>query len=594
MTTGQRFASYIAKLSKDPLIMKDSIQLDAIVDDANKDENIAYTIIRDEQGAPLTTQYASINYRLPRLNAILSGLSRDSEFQDIIDAIKKKEPVIEVSIPVMIDIKTIGAVTIGMSRHEMHQQIVKTILFVIALNVAVAFVLGAVLFVVSKKMVFNPLIELAHASSRLAKGDLSTEVKVRTTGEVKTLVNSFNEMVKNLEKVTVSRDYVDSIIESMIDALIVVDPDGKIRTVNKATCDLLGYKEEELRGNPFEMIFSAVAEAPLKREEMERLIEEGTLRNYEAYFKNKNGIKIPVLFSSSVMKDKDNGINCTICLGRDITERKRTEEELKQREEDLARSNKELEQFAYAASHDLQEPLRMVKSYVQLLARRYKGRLATEADEFIEFALDGATRMQRLINDLLTYSRVGTRGKEFEPTNCGRILEQVLNNLEVIIEENNAVVTFDPLPTLMADQVQLGQLFQNLIVNAIKFHGEEPPRIHISAKPIAEFGIQNGELNSELQMARLSSPKSQLSELKEGWVFSVSDNGIGIAPEHTDRIFIIFQRLHSREEYPGTGIGLAICKKIVERHGGRIWVESEPGKGATFYFTIPTKGDQQP
>ena len=227
-------------------------------------------------------------------------------------------------------------------------------------------------------------------------------------------------------------------------------------------------------------------------------------------------------------------------------------------EEELARSNKELEQFAYVASHDLQEPLRMVTSYVQLLARRYKGKLDSDADDFIGFAVDGAVRMWKLINDLLTYSRVGIRGKESESTDSETVLNQSFNDLKVAIEENGAVVTHDPLPTVMVDRSQLGQLFQNLVGNAIKFRGNEPPRVAISAS-------RNGN----------------------GWTFSVRDNGVGIAPEYSERIFIIFQRLHSRQKYAGTGIGLAICKKIVERHGGRIWVESEVGKGATFYFTLP-------
>jgi signal transduction histidine kinase len=241
-----------------------------------------------------------------------------------------------------------------------------------------------------------------------------------------------------------------------------------------------------------------------------------------------------------------------------FNERKRAEEALREKTEELARSNRDLEQFAYVASHDLQEPLRMVTSYVQLLARRYKGKLDSNADEFIGFALDGATRMWSLINDLLTYSRVGMQGDPLEPTDCEKVLSLSLHNLKVAIEENGAVVTHDALPTAMANRPQLIQLFQNLIENAIKFHGAEPPRVHISAS-------RNGN----------------------GWIFSVRDNGIGIAPEYAERIFIIFQRLHGREEYPGTGIGLAICQKIVERHGGRIWVESEVGKGATFYFNLP-------
>jgi len=242
----------------------------------------------------------------------------------------------------------------------------------------------------------------------------------------------------------------------------------------------------------------------------------------------------------------------------DITERKNAEEKLKETMAELERSNIELEQFAYVASHDLQEPLRMVASYTQLLARRYKGELDADADEFISYAVDGADRMQRMINALLVYSRVGTRGKRFEPTNCEAVLKHALDNLQMAVEESGAEVTHDPLPTVSADASQLLQLFQNLIANAIKFRSHEPPRIHIGAK-----------------------------RKENDWLFSVKDNGIGIAPEFAERIFIIFQRLHPKSEYPGTGIGLSVCKKIVERHGGRIWVESELGKGATFYFTIP-------
>ena len=236
----------------------------------------------------------------------------------------------------------------------------------------------------------------------------------------------------------------------------------------------------------------------------------------------------------------------------------RTTAELGRLNEELDRSNKELAQFAYVASHDLQEPLRMVSSYTQLLSRRYKGKLDSDADEFIAFAVDGASRMQTLINDLLAYSRVGTRRQEFEPTECEAAFDQALANLKTAIEECHAVVTRDPLPTVLADRMQIGQLFQNLIGNAVKYRGTEPPQVHVSAK----------RSGSE-------------------WVFSVRDNGIGIDPQFAERIFVVFQRLHTRDEYPGTGIGLAICKRIVERHGGRIWVESEIGRGCTFYFTLP-------
>jgi len=242
---------------------------------------------------------------------------------------------------------------------------------------------------------------------------------------------------------------------------------------------------------------------------------------------------------------------------RDVAERKRAEEARERRTEELARSNAELERFAYVASHDLQEPLRMVSSYVQLLARRYEGKLDSDADEFIHFAVDGAGRMQRLITDLLAFSRVGRTGKEFEPTSLDAALDRALLNLQMAIDESGTAVTRDPMPVILGDPTQMVQVFQNLVGNAVKFRGTEPPRVHVSVRP------NGGE-----------------------WLLAVRDNGIGVDAQYAERIFIIFQRLHGRE-YPGTGIGLPISRKIIERHGGRMWVESEPGKGSTFFFTLP-------
>jgi light-regulated signal transduction histidine kinase (bacteriophytochrome) len=240
-------------------------------------------------------------------------------------------------------------------------------------------------------------------------------------------------------------------------------------------------------------------------------------------------------------------------------EGQRVEAELIKTTEELSRSNQELNQFAHIASHDLQEPLRMVTSYTQLLERRYKDKLDSDANEFIGYAVDGAKRMQTQINDLLAYSRVTGQGASLEATDCSKIFNIAVGNLAAGIEESGAVVTRDPLPTLPSDSPQLVSVFQNLIGNGIKYHGDQPPRIHVSAE-----------------------------ESGDDWLFCFSDNGIGIESEFAERIFVIFQRLHNRTEYPCTGVGLAICRKVIERHGGRIWVESKPQRGSAFYFTLPT------
>jgi light-regulated signal transduction histidine kinase (bacteriophytochrome) len=242
---------------------------------------------------------------------------------------------------------------------------------------------------------------------------------------------------------------------------------------------------------------------------------------------------------------------------RDITERKQAQQEITRRAQELARSNADLENFAYVASHDLQEPLRMVSSYTQLLGERYAGKLDAEADEFIAYAVDGAARMQVMIQDLLNYSRVTRRPAQMESVDCKVVLGRALNNLQAAIQESSAEISAGPLPVVKGDASQLVQLFQNLIGNAIKFRGQRQPAIAISAT------------------------------LDGDWTFCVKDNGIGIEPQYRERIFGMFQRLHTRREYAGTGIGLAVCKRVVEGHGGKLWVESQPGEGSSFFFTLP-------
>jgi PAS domain S-box-containing protein len=340
-------------------------------------------------------------------------------------------------------------------------------------------------------------------------------------------------------------------------------PDGQFLDANPALVRMLGYSDSaELRATNAADLYLSAEERRRWRNALEHEI---TARDYEMAVRRRDGVVIWVRDNGRAVRDPNGRVLYFEGSLEDISDRKQAQESLARYAQELERSNQELEQFAYVASHDLQEPLRMVASYMQLLQRRYQGKLDHDADEFIAFAVDGATRMQRLINDLLSYSRVRTRGKDLVTVSSEAALAQALDNLSLFIEDNRARVTHDPLPAVLADEGQLVQVFQNLITNAVKFHGEAAPEVHIAARRVAESD-------------KGSTPM---------WQFAVRDNGIGIEPQYFDRIFVIFQRLHTRAENPGTGIGLAICKKIVERHGGRIWLESQPGRGTTFFFTLP-------
>ncbi len=383
---------------------------------------------------------------------------------------------------------------------------------------------------------------------------------LQSSAQSRKLRSQLLETQEDLISTTVSKSYVDNILKSMAETLMVIDTDGTIQRVNQAAISLLGYERHELVGRSAGDLFEEGVDvlSLLKQSELNDVI-----RRVDTSVVTKDGRHVAVSLSGSVMRDEDGEIQGMVCVAQDITERKRTQEILERQTQELARSNSELEQFAWVASHDLQEPLRMVASYTQLLSKRYKGKLDADADEFIAFAVDGATRMRRLINALLELSRVGTRGKDFEATDCEAIYDRTLVNLQGLVEESGALVTHDRLPTVMGDVTQLGQLFQNLIANAIKFRGDEQLTVHVGAEQ------RNGH-----------------------WEFCVRDNGIGIDPEYAERIFVVFQRLHGKGDRPGTGIGLSICKKIVELHGGRIWVKSLPDEGATFYFTLPVNEEK--
>ena len=370
---------------------------------------------------------------------------------------------------------------------------------------------------------------------------------------------------RGLEITRKERDKAQQYLDIAAVMILAINAAQKVILINRKGCAILGYKEEEIIGADWFDKF-----LPEKiRDEVKGAFTQlvsGELSPVE-YFENtiltKSGDERLIAWHNTVIRDESGNVIGTLSSGDDITQRKQTEESLIKTMQELERSNKELEQFAYIASHDLQEPLRMVSSYVQLLAQRYKGRFDADADDFIHYAVDGARRMQRMINDLLSYSRVGTRGKPFGQADCDEILKQVLAGLKLQIEESGALITSDPLPVVMADASQLHQVFQNLISNAIKFRGEKIPEIYVRA------------------------------ERKKGeWIFSVSDNGIGFEEKYAGKIFDIFKRLYPASKYPGSGIGLTICRKIIERHKGRIWAESEPGKGSIFYFTLPAQNEE--
>jgi PAS domain S-box-containing protein len=329
--------------------------------------------------------------------------------------------------------------------------------------------------------------------------------------------------------------------------------------VNVQTEKQFGYRRDELPGQKVTNIipngFAERLIADAQRSDEDALAQEiGTGLELSAQRKDGSEFPIEIMLSPSTGPEE----KLVTAAIRDISTRKRAEVRLQEKIADLSRSNEELAHFAHLAAHDFQEPLRMVSSYTQLLARRYKGKLDSDADEFIAFAVDGASRMQRLIQDLLIYSRVGTKGKELLDTSSEQALQHAVMNLNGVIADSGALITHDPLPGVRADRIQLIQLFQNLVANAIKYQKPGVPTVHISA-------------------ARDADGK---------WLFSVKDNGLGIEPQYFERIFVMFQRLHKREAFSGTGAGLAICKKIVERHGGKISVESQPGQGSTFRFAL--------
>ncbi len=551
LNEGRSFASYIAQLSRDPLVMKNSIQLDAIVNNANNNEDIAYTIIRDERGKPLTSQFASINYRLPRLNAIMLEFSRDHNLQDIVNNIKMKESIIEVSVPIttgpsMVGIKKIGTVTIGMAKYKMRQLITKTILFVIVLNVAVAFILGGVLFIASKNIIFDPITELAHASSRLAKGDLSTRVDISTTGEVKTLIDSFNEMVRNLEKVTVSKDYVDNIFRSMINTLIVVSPDNKIMNANAAACRLLGYQEEELMSKPVEMLFGE--ERSSRGYWTKKLSSNDRVGNIEELYRTKDGREVPVLLSASVMRDNYDSLRGIIYVAQDITERKRAQEALKKSEKNL----------------------RYLSSQLLTSQETERKRIAAELHDGLGQALMVAKMRLRVIERSLPASE--------SKNECVALMKYFGELMEDVRRLSHSL-----MPSALED-MGLQVALRHLLNEFARYTGirlstdlDDIQALFSPDKQLILYRIFQESLNNITKHAHATEVSVALKREPAGVSFRLEDNGEGFDVQK-----ILAGDSRKR------GMGLAALEERVRMMGGSLEMSSQIGIGTRISFFIPT------
>ena len=418
--------------------------------------------------------------------------------------------------------------------------------------------LGLVLFATSNIFVFAVLVWLS-ARQMNKEYDRRSDAELTVRQFNADLEAAVRQRTAALERQTTVLTEQAALLDLANDSIFVRDINNRITFWNKGAAQKYGWTAEQALGQVVHQFLHTAFPSPLNQIEAELLAHgrwEGELIHTRA-----DRSLLTVASRWALQRDLQGSPRAILEINNDISERKESEEKLRSTAEELKRSNDELQQFAYVASHDLQEPLRMVASYTQLLAKRYRGHLDSDADEFISYAVDGCNRMQGLIHDLLSYSRMGTPRNKLRDISTEIALAEALETLQTIIHESGALVTHDPLPTLTVDDGQLAQVFQNLIANAIKYHGPDVPHVHVSA-------TRNGG---------------------NEWTFSIRDNGLGIDSQYFERIFVIFQRLHGREEFEGTGIGLAICKKILERLGGRIWVESQLGKGSTFYFALPER-----
>jgi PAS domain S-box-containing protein len=590
---GKSLASYIALISQDPLVMKDTLQLDSIVSEVNKDDDILFTVIRDAQGTVATSQFSSINYQSQIIKDTLAGLSKRAELSDVLASVRQRTDFTEITIPIISGEYTIGAVTIGLSKNNIHRQIASTILYVFILNTLVVLVLGATLFIVSRRIIFSPLTQLVEATSKLAGGDLATRISINASGEVKTLVEAFNQMAENLNRSTVSKEFVDSIIGSMLNALIVVTPEQTIVSANSAACELLKYAEDELVGQPIALIFGW-NDAHDHPSWVNTILEQQRISAKEEIYRAKDGREIPVLLSTSVVPGEGSEIRGFVYVAQDITARKMAEDALLTAMDELRTTNQQLKEtveranemtvraqaatiakseFLANMSHEIRTPMNGIIGMTEILMDTQP---TGEQQEFLLMVKQSTDSLMNVLNDILDFSKIEAHRLDLEAIdfNLHDCVGDIMQLLASRAADKGLELAYEippDVPTIVVgDPGRLRQIMINLVGNAIKFteHGEV----------VVSVTCNEGAGNDECLH------------------FTISDTGIGISPEKTQRIFESFTQADTSttRKHGGTGLGLTISSRLVELMGGQIWVESELGRGSKFHFTVKLGASQSP
>lgn len=488
-------------------------------------------------------------------------------------------PVIEMSIMIKEGAYEIGNLCVGYKK-EYIKNIVAQINRAIVIIILILTALSIILSYFMSGYIVKPIRKLSNGAEEVSKGNLNFRIEIDSKDEIGAFAASFNKMTRDLQRITVSKNYVDNIIESMINTLIVVSADGKITRANAAACALLGYEEKELVNGPIEMIFER--QASTESPPFHKALTDGPISNIEKIYVSRTGKKVPVIFSSSVIHDADNGFQGVVCVAQDITERKQTEEQLRSYSRELEQINEELKNFAYIVSHDLRAPLVNIKGFSDELSHavnEFKSFLEKYMDRFDEgekrkteellkknipealgFIGSSVTRMDTLINSILKLSRLGRSELKPEPVHTEELVHTLLGSLAHQIDMRHAEITTGPLPELIIDRTAAEQIFGNMLDNALKYlEPSRPGKVEITAEQNA------GEVT-----------------------FTIRDNGRGIAEKDTQKVFELFRRV-GKQDVPGEGMGLTYVKTLVRRLGGRIWCESEPGVGTTFSFTVPQR-----